>query len=182
MPYCDTRDSCQGVRSTWAHSAVGLLWHGWAWPTCATSATLPCKPNASCYRPKKATWFIRDTLVFARAPSDVSRFVLTAISNKNRELSHTTPEAATRTPEAATPATLLLPEIWGVLMLPSWDNTSAGSWCSAAMFTLSELTRVVLSNTLHVSCSFFLFPEQWPTHSNVTHWKDFTSSSWHQSI
>ena len=36
-------------------------------------------------------------------------------------------------------------------MLPNWDNTSAGSWCSAAMFALSELTlvtRVVLTNTL----------------------------------
>ena len=35
----------------------------------------------------------------------------------------------------------------------NWDNTSADSWCSAAMFTLSELThvtRVVLPNTLLV--------------------------------
>ena len=60
----------------------------------------PCKPNASCCCPTKATCFIRDTLLFVRAPSDVSSFLLTAISNENRELSHTTPEIATRTPEA----------------------------------------------------------------------------------
>ena len=61
------------------------------------------------------------------------------------------PEAATRTPEAGTLAALLLPEIWEVLVLPNWDNTSADSLCSTAMFTLSELThvtRVVLRNTL----------------------------------
>ena len=144
---CTSTAYCQ-----WAYSAVGLLWHGWAWPTCATSTTLPCKPNASCCCPTKATMFIRDTLVFARAPSDVRRFVLTAICNEDRDLSHTTPEAVTRTPEAASLATLVLPEIWGVLVLPNWDNTSAGFWCSAAMFTLSELTRVtrvVLPNTLN---------------------------------
>ena len=98
-----------------AYSAVGLLWHGWAWPTCTTSTTLPCKSNASWCCPTKATWFIRDTLVFARAPSNVRRFVLTAICNENGELWHTTPEPATRITEAATPATLLLPEIWRVL-------------------------------------------------------------------
>ena len=48
------------------------------------------------------------------APSDVSRFLLTVISNENRELPHTTPEAATRTPEAAMPATLVLPINWRV--------------------------------------------------------------------
>ena len=78
------------------------MYHGWAWPTCATSTTPPCKPNASCYCPTRAACFIRDTLVFVRAPSDVSSFVLTAISNENRELSHTTPEAAKSTLEAAT--------------------------------------------------------------------------------
>ena len=70
---------------------------------------------------------------------------------KHRELSHMTAEAATRTAEAATLATFLLPQIWGVFVLPNWDNTSAGSWCSAAMSTLSELTRVtrvVLSDTV----------------------------------
>ena len=63
------------------------------------------------YRPTRATCFIRDTLVFVRVPSDVSNvsFVLTAISNENRELSHTTPEGAESTPEAATLATLVLP-------------------------------------------------------------------------
>ena len=61
------------------------------------------------YCPTRATCFIRDTLVFVRAPSDVSSFVLKAISNENRELSHTTPEAAKSTPEAATLATLILP-------------------------------------------------------------------------
>ena len=64
--------------------------------------------------PTRATCFIRDTLVFVRAPSDVSSFVLTAIHNENRELSHTTPEAAKRTPEAATLATLVLPINWRV--------------------------------------------------------------------
>ena len=63
--------------------------------------------------PTRATCFNRDTLVYVRAPSDVSSFVLTAISNENKELSHTTPEAATRTPEAATLATLVLPINWG---------------------------------------------------------------------
>ena len=82
--------------------------HG-TWPTCATSTTLPCRPNASCYRPTRATCFIRDTLVFVRVPSDVSSFVLTAISNEKRELSYTTPDAAKSTPEAATLATLVLP-------------------------------------------------------------------------
>ena len=91
----------------------------WAWPTCTTSTTLSCKPNASCCCPTEATWFIRDTLVFVHALSDVSSFVLTAISNENRELSHTTPEAATRTLKAATLRTLLLPKIWGVLVLPN---------------------------------------------------------------
>ena len=57
----------------------------------------------------KSNRFIRDTLVFLRAPSDVSSFALTAISNENKELSHTTPEAAKSTPEAATLATLVLP-------------------------------------------------------------------------
>ena len=61
------------------------------------------------YCPTRANCFIRDTLVFVRAPSDVSSFVLKAISNENRELSHTTPEAAKSTPEAATLATLILP-------------------------------------------------------------------------
>ena len=95
---------------TRGYSAVRLVYHGWAWPTCATSTTLPCRPNASCYRPTRATCFIRDTLVFVRVPSDVSSFVLTAISNENRELSHTTPEAAKSTPEAATLATLVQQE------------------------------------------------------------------------
>ena len=74
--------------------------------------------------PTWATWSIKDTLVFVRAPSDISDIVLKAISNENRELLHTTPEPATRPPEAATLATLLLSEIWGVLVLPNWDNSS----------------------------------------------------------
>ena len=41
-------------------------------------------------------------------------FMLTAISNENTELSHTTSEAATGTPEAATLATLVLPINWRV--------------------------------------------------------------------
>ena len=68
------------------------------------------KPNASCCCPTRATCFIRDTLVFVRAPSDL----LTTISNENRELSHTTPNATTMTPEAATLATLVLPINWRV--------------------------------------------------------------------
>ena len=102
---------CQQVTPR-AYSVVGLLWHGWAWQTCATSTTLSCKPNASYCCPTKAIWFIRDMLFFARAPSNIRHFVLTAICNENRELSHTTPEATTRTPEAATLATRLLPGIW----------------------------------------------------------------------
>ena len=62
----------------------------------------------------KTTCFIRDTLVFVRAPSDVNSSVLMAISNENRELSHTTPEAAKSTPEAATLATRVLPINWRV--------------------------------------------------------------------
>ena len=62
----------------------------------------------------KCNLFIRDTLLFVRAPSDVSSLLLTVISNENRELSYTTPEAATRTPEAATLATLVLPIPWRV--------------------------------------------------------------------
>ena len=62
----------------------------------------------------KSNRFIRDTLVFVRAPSDVSNFVLMAISNENTELSLTTPEAAERTPEASTLATLVLPINWRV--------------------------------------------------------------------
>ena len=89
----------QGQVELWAFSALGLLWHGWAWLTCTTSTTLPCKSDTSCYCPTKATWFIRFTLVFARAPSAVSHCVLTAICNENRELSQMTPEATTRAPE-----------------------------------------------------------------------------------
>ena len=48
---------------------------------CLVSRTLGCCPT-------RATWFIRDTLIFVRAPSDASRFVLAVISNNNRELSH----------------------------------------------------------------------------------------------
>ena len=95
-----------------------------------------------CCCPTRATCFTRETLVFLDALSDVSRSVLTVISNENREQLHRTPEANTRTPEVATLATLLLPINWRVLVLPSWDNTSYGSWCSAVMFTLLELTRV----------------------------------------
>ena len=89
----------QGQIELWAFSAVRLLWHGWACPTCTTSTTLPWKPDTSCYYPTKATWFIRFTLVFAHAPSAVSHCVLTAICNENRELSQTTPEATTGAPE-----------------------------------------------------------------------------------
>ena len=67
-------------------------------------------PNASCCCPTRATCVIGDTLVFVRAPSDL----LTAISNENKELSHTTPNATTMTPEAATLATLVLPINWRV--------------------------------------------------------------------
>ena len=87
-----------------------------------------------------------------RSSRDVSTFLLVAISIENRELSHTTREATARTPEATTLATLG----W-LLVLPNWDNTSAGSWCSTAMFALSELTRairVVLPNTLSVSAAY----------------------------
>ena len=62
----------------------------------------------------KSNLFYQGTLLFVRATSDVSSFLLTATSNENRELSHTTPEAATRTPEAATLATLVLPINWRV--------------------------------------------------------------------
>ena len=101
---CSTRWVKPGT--LWGYSAVQLVWHGWAWPTCATPTTLPCKSNASCCCPTRATRFIRDTLVCA--PSNVSSFVLTAFSNEYRELLHTTPETSTWTPEAATPATLVL--------------------------------------------------------------------------
>ena len=62
----------------------------------------------------KSNLFYQGILLFVRAPSDVRYFLLTATSNENRELSHTTPEAATRTPEAATLATLVLPINWRV--------------------------------------------------------------------
>ena len=78
--------------------------------------TLVCHPVMCQQRLIYCTWELNvmDTLVFVRAPSDVGSFVHTAISNENRELSHTTPGAAERTPEAATLATLVLPINWRV--------------------------------------------------------------------
>ena len=64
----------------------------------------------------KSNLFYQGHTGLVRAPSDVSSFVLTAISNENRELSHTTPEAAKSTPEAATLATLVLPINWRVVL------------------------------------------------------------------
>ena len=49
-------------------------------------------------------------------------FLLTATSNENRELSHTIPEAATRTPEVATLVTLVL-DCFPACMLPSSNYT-----------------------------------------------------------
>ena len=84
-------------------------------------------PGKTVFLIETAPRFIRDTLVFICALSDVRSFVLTQISNENRKLSHATPEAATKTPEAATLATILFPVKRGVLVLPNWDNTFAGS-------------------------------------------------------
>ena len=88
------------------YSAVWLVSHGLAWLTCATPTPLPYNPNVWCCCPLRVTWFIRDTLIFVRGPSDVSSFVLTVLSIENREQSHRMSEAATRTPEAATEVTL----------------------------------------------------------------------------
>ena len=81
------------VLPIWAYSAIWLVSHGLAWPTYATPTPLPCNPYASCCCPTRATWTIRDTLVSIHALSNVSSFVLTAISNENREQPHRTPEA-----------------------------------------------------------------------------------------
>ena len=97
-------------------------------------------------------WWYQDTPVFISAPSDVNSFVLKVITNENKEQSYRTTKATTRPPEASTVVTIFLSVIWGVLMSPTWDNPIAGSWCSAAMFTLSELTYVTWVILLDIIC------------------------------
>ena len=118
-----------------AYSAVRLVRHGWAWPTSSN--------QQSCLVNRTPRLIVRQEQPgLSQTPSDVNIFVLTAISNENRKLSHMTPDTVTRTPEVATLAILLLSVNSGVFVSSDWDNTSVGSWCSEAMFTLSELTRV----------------------------------------
>ena len=119
-----SRWSVLGFKNSWTYSAMRLGVTRVSLTDMWPSTTLLWKPNASCCCPTRATWLIRDTLVFVRTPSNVSSFVLTVISNENSELSYATPETATRTPEAPTLATHLLPMNWGVLVSPNWSNTS----------------------------------------------------------
>ena len=61
------------------------VWHEWAWPKCATPTHPPYNPNRT---PRVVVRFVRDILVFVRAPTDVSNVRHIAISNENRELIH----------------------------------------------------------------------------------------------
>ena len=93
-----------------------------ACPTCATSTTLPCQPNASCSCPRRATC-LSGAHCSSFAHCQMSVVFLTAISNENRKLSHTTPEDAKDTTGRHASNTCTPHEL-----LPNWDNTSAGSW------------------------------------------------------
>ena len=89
------------------YSAVRLLLHGWAWPTCLASPT-PCVV----VRQEQPVLSGTHCSSFAHRQMSIV-FCLQRFPMKI-ENCHMTPGAATRTPEAATLATLVLPINWRV--------------------------------------------------------------------
>ena len=129
---------CVNRRKSWAYSTVRLVW--WV------SLTNMRNTNNPALQAERFMWLSdKSDLAYQGHTGFRSCTVLVLclqrFSNENRDLSHKTSEAATRTPEAATVVALLLLVNWGLLVSPNWDNTSAGSWCSAVMFALLDLTR-----------------------------------------